>query len=185
MSIDTLVCPENCEFSVAPVKFSECAPKTLLSQINKLYIGNDGYPLTNWTDAAEWYSRISEAGTEPEKIRELTVIGDKPLAEKTPVNISNNRVAYGKSTHTINATIDDNTDENYEWARATECNPTYRLWYATTGGKLYGDNSGIKCSITAGEKLDRDETAFATIEVVVTWKAQFSPIRIDNPLAEA
>ncbi len=183
MSIDTLTCPTGCETELLIVEFSECSPTLLGAQISDIYIGNDGNPLTNWSDPAELAARIDNDSTDATAIRHLTVIGDKPKSEKSQQKISHNRITYSKKTFTINFRIDDNTEANYEFGRSTECNGTYRIWFATLGGKLYGGNEGIKANVEMEEVIVEDDTQYATINGTIKWTSKFSPIRIDNPIA--
>ena len=183
MSLDLLTCPTGCETEQKPVNFSECSPVLLGAQISDIYVMNDGYPLTNWADPAELAARIDNTSTDAAAIRHLTVIGDKPKSEKTQKEISHARIVYSKKSFTINFRIDDNSEENYEFARGTECNGAVRFLFATLGGKLYGGNEGIKGNMEIEEVIVEDGNEYATLNGTLKWKGKFSPIRIDNPIA--
>lgn len=80
-SIDTLICPVDCTAVLAVWNFSSCAPQLLQAQISEIWLANDGYPLTNWSDPGELTSRIDNESTDADVIRQLTVIGS--LADPT------------------------------------------------------------------------------------------------------
>jgi len=183
MSIDSLVCATDCSSTLPLVEFSLCAPILLQAQVSEIYLANDGYPLVNWTDLAEWTTRISNTSTDADAIRQLTVIGSIADPTVTEKKISAGRTVYSPQEFTITARIDDNSDLNYDFARATGCNRNYRMWYATLGAKLYGGNNGILSNLRIWEVIPEDDQEYATLSVQLKWKAAFSPIRIDNPMA--
>ena len=82
----------------------------------------------------------------------------------------------------MNFTIDDVSEENYEFMRSTECGGKYRLWYETKGGYMYGGNDGIKVSIVMDDVLNRGVDEIETLNGVVTWRNKFSPERVKSPI---
>lgn len=182
-SIDTLVCATDCSSSLPVVEFSLCAPVLLQAQVSEIYLANDGYSLTDWTDLDEWLTRISNTSTDDNAIRQLTVIGSIADPTVTEKKISAGRTVYSPQEFTIAARIDDNSDLNYGFARAADCNRNYRMWYGTLGGKLYGGNTGILSNLRIWEVIPEDDGEYATLSVQLKWKSQFKPLRIDNPMA--
>ena len=74
----TVTCPNNCESELPVVKFSECSPKIILSEIRKIFLGKKGtQPFNDWKDASEWTERLNETAVTANTIRPLTVIADK------------------------------------------------------------------------------------------------------------
>lgn len=182
-SVDTLICPTDCSSILPVVEFSECAPQLLQAQVTKIYLANDGNPLTNWEDPAEWATRIDNNSVDPTAIRELTVIGAMAAPSKTEKKISGGRRVYSPEEFTITGRIDDNSDTNYDFARATSCNRQYRMWYATLGGKLYGGNEGILVNFSAWEEIPEDDLEYAIIAFELKWTLRGKPLRITNPIA--
>lgn len=182
-SIDTLVCATDCTTTLPVVEFSTCAPQLLQAQVSHIYLANDGFPLTNWEDPAEWATRVSNTNPAPEAIRELVVVGSIADPTVTERKISLGRTVYSPQEFTITARVDDNSDLNYDFARASGCNRQYRVWYATLGGKLYGGNEGILANLRMWEVIPEDDQELATLSVEVKWRNKFSPIRIPNPIA--
>jgi len=182
-SIDTLVCANNCESELPQVEFSQCAPELLQAQVSNVYLANDGYSLTNWTNPAEWAGRISNTSTAATAIREMTVIASIADPTVTEKKISGGRTIYSPQEFTIAGRIDDNSDTNYDFMRATGCNRQYRMWYSTLGGKLYGGNAGILTNLRMWETVAEDDLEYAVLNVQLKWKAAFAPLRIPNPIA--
>lgn len=182
-SVDTLICPTDCSSILPVVEFSECAPQLLQAQVTKIYLANDGYPLTNWDDPAEWAARVSNTSTDPNAIRELTVIASIADPSVTEKKISGGRTVYSPQEFTISGRIDDNSDTNYDFARATGCNRQYRMWFATLGNKLYGGNEGILTNVRVWEVVPEDDLEYATLSIQMKWKNQLLPLRITNPIA--
>lgn len=182
-SIDTLICPVDCSGILPTVSFSECAPVLLQAQVSDLYLKNDGNALTDWTNPEEWASRISNSSPDSTAIRQLTVIASIAAPTVTEKKISHRRLVYSPQEFTLTGSIDDNSDTNYDAARATGCNRQYRFWYATLGGKLYGGPLGILSNLRMWEEIPESDDEYATIKFQFKWKAAFAPLRIDNPMA--
>lgn len=183
-SIDTLVCATDCSTELPIAEFSECAPVLLQAQVSDVYLANDGYPLVNWADPAEWATRISNSSTDANAIRHLTVIASIADPTVTEKKISHARTVYSPQEFTITGRIDDNSDTNYDFMRATGCNRQYRMWYGTRGSKLYGGNNGILTNLRMWEVIPEDDNEYATLSLQLKWKQQFAPLRIDDPMAD-
>jgi len=182
-SIETITCPTDCSAILPTVSFSACAPALLQAQVSVIYLANDGYPMTDWTDPAEWASRIDNISTNANAIRELTVMGTIGAPSQTEKKISGQRRIFSPQEFTLTATVDDNSDTNYEAARATGCNRQYRMWYGTLGGKLYGGNTGILVNWRGWEEIPESDDEYAILKLEMKWKLQLAPLRIDNPMA--
>lgn len=177
-------CPDNCATAMPVVTFSKCAPKTFAAQISKIYMTSNGENgLTDWTSAAEWLGRLSNSDTIQSAIRTLFVIGSKPKPESQKIKISLGREIVGKKKHTINFKIDELNDENREMQRVLECGGTYLMWFETSSGLLFGDNSGIEVSIESDVIIDEDSGQIIRIEGTLSWEAKFTPKSILSPIA--
>lgn len=180
-------CPTDCTSALAPVNFSKCAPEIVLSEIRRIFIAKaNAAAFTDWQLATEWTTRISETDiTDADTIRAITVIGDKPAPAPVTKEVSNGRsIVIGKD-HTVNYTIDDISEENYEFMRTLECGGQYRVWYETEGGYIYGGNSGILATITGDDILNRGRDEIETINGVVSWRAKHHPDRILSPIFDS
>lgn len=177
-------CAANCDVNLPVVNFDDCNPQVNYSEIRRIFIAKKGaVPFVNWLSAAEWLTRMSQSTTiGDDYIRALTVIADKPAAASVIKEISNGRrIVIGKD-HTINFTIDDVSDENYEFMRGLECGGEYRFWYETEGGKMFGGNDGFLSRLDANSVLNRGRDEIETISGVMTWRTKFSPERGDSPI---
>lgn len=177
------ICPANCDQPLNEVAFNDCAPEINLSEIKRLFVARPtATAFTDWKLAAEWTTRLSQDGVEPNAIRELTVIGDMPAGSNITRDISNGRKIQIGKDRTVNFTVDETNDENYEFLRSTECGGKYRMWFETMGGKMYGGNAGIKANIVMDDVLARGVEEIETFTGVATWRAKFSPERITSPI---
>ncbi|TXH47173.1 MAG: hypothetical protein E6Q97_27840 [Desulfurellales bacterium] len=182
-SVDTLISPPDGSAVLPTVEFSTCNPQLLQAQISVIYLANDGYPLTNWEDPAEWASRINNSSADANAIRELIVIGSIAAPSQTEKKISGGRKIFSPAEYTLTGRIDDNSDTNYDFMRGTGCNRQYRMWYGTLGAKLYGGNTGILVNFRGWEEIVEDDLEYATLNFEVKWTSRLSPLRITNPIA--
>lgn len=180
----TPTCPDACSDQLPPVSFSLCAPTIKYGQVAKCYIANDGYPLTDENDLAEWQSRVNLPESDPARILELSIIGDVPLPTANEVALSRGRTSAGISDHVLNIEIDENNDTNYEFARQTQCGSfTKRAWYETYDGDLYGGAKGILGTARLAEEIAQNSTDLRKIKGTFKWKEQFQPCRTASPMA--
>lgn len=176
-------CADDCESPLPVVEFNICAPVTNFGQIAKMYITNDGYPLTDENDLAEWILRANLPENDPARILELSVIGDKPLPTANEIELSRGRTANGAKDHIINFRIDETNSANYEAMRQFECGLTVRVWYETFGGLLYGGLTGVLASIMLGDVIPESTAELITYQGTLKWKSKFSPCRTESPMA--
>lgn len=180
----TPTCPANCDFTLPVVQFDNCAPLVVYSEIRRIFLAKKAAaPFTNWLSATEWLTRMSQSSTTGnDYIRPLTVIGDKPAAADIIKEISNGRkIVIGKD-HTINFTIDELSQANYDFMRGLECGGEFKLWYETEGGYIYGGNEGITVRLTLNDVLNRGREEIETLVGVITWRSKFSPERGISPI---
>lgn len=177
-------CPDNCDFALPTVLFDDCAPVVIYSEIRRIFMAKKAAAaFTDWTDATEWLARMSQSSTTGDDyIRALTVIGDKPAASDVSKDISNGRkIVIGKD-HTVNFTIDDVSDANYNFMRGMECGGEFRFWYESAGGYMYGGNEGFLASVSINDILNRGVDEIETLAGVITWRSKFSPERALSPI---
>jgi hypothetical protein len=178
-----IVCTDACADQLPIAAFSICAPVTNFGQISKVYITNDGYPLTDENDLTEWQTRANLDVSDPSRIIELSVIGDKPLPTASEVALSRGRTTVGAREHVINIKIDETNDTNYEMMRKFECGKTVRVWFETFGGLLYGGRTGVLASVTLAEIIPEGTDALIMFQGTIKWKSKFSPCRTTSPMA--
>ena len=177
------LCPTGCNSVLGSVLFDDCEPNINLSEIKRIFVAVGNTPaFEDWKVAQEWVERINQVGDTAGVIRALTVIGDKPAASPVKKEISNGRQWIIGKDHTVNFTIDDVSDENYEFMRKLECGGKFRIWYETKGGYLYGGNEGIKAFLSADDVLGKGNEEIETIVGAATWRNKFSPERTKSPI---
>lgn len=176
-------CAADCSTALPSVSFNDCSPDVSFSEIQRAFFGTvDGGGFDDWTQASEWTSKISSTSTTAGSLRAMTVIGDKPAASSVTKDISGGRKLTIGKDFTVNLTIDDVSEANYNFWRQMECGNKLLFWYETSGGKMFGDNEGIEVNVDSNSVLNRGREEIETIELVVSWRAKFSPARIDSPI---
>lgn len=180
-----LTCPTGCGSALPPVKFDDCNPVVLLSEIITIYIAKPAaIAFTDVESPTEWATRLSmTSSTGDDAIRPLTVIADKPAGSPIVKELSNGRKKTIRFDNTLNVEIDDVSDENYEFMRVSQCGGQYKMWYKTKGGRIYGGNEGIEdvflnLDIVQGRGADEIEKISGTI----TWGAPSAPERGISPV---
>lgn len=185
-----VICPVDCTDAQIPsVNFDDCAPELNESEIEWLAIArSDASDFTDIEDANEWTTRITQtaAGSAPDPdntIRMIRVIGDKPAPEVISRVVSGNRTVQTGKKHTVNIDIDETNALNYEFARSTGCNATYKLWYITKAGLVYGGICGVKAQVTLNLIQNRGDGEIEIYQGPVTWNDRLDPPRANFPLA--
>lgn len=179
-------CPAGCAtaLDVLPTfAFSDCAPVVNAAEIRRIFLGLPNQPFTDWTDGTEWATRLDPANATAKKIVAMTVLGDKPKPSGAPKEISGGRKITLDRDHTLNATVDETSDENHEAFRKMECgNVRYAMWYETSGGKMFGGPAGILVNIDPGMVISRTKTDSIVWELTMTWTAKFTEQMIASPI---
>jgi hypothetical protein len=186
------LCPEECGDQLLPVDLADCLSQYVLetSEISDVFLSiedpdNPGQPLygpTDWTSAADWAAAIDNdtaAG-----VLHLQGIGDKPAAEEQEVTVDRFQLKVLNRTHTLNFDVLHMTDNNYEFGRSIQCGATFVMWFATTGGYIYGGQNGFTVNAKANFVKERGEGSFASLQLIFTWKAICDPPRAVSPFAE-
>lgn len=180
-----ITCPADCEdLDIPSVLFTECDPETNLSQIAKIYLAkSDAADFSDWTVVTEWNTRLSSTATDPDTIRPITVIGDKPLPEVTEKTISGGRIVVTGGKQVINFDIDETNATNHEFARGTKCVRQVKFWFETIDGVLFGGNTGISGTLNVNMVLSRTEGDIILYPGTLKWNSADVPERTTSPIA--
>lgn len=176
-------CATGCGSALPKVKSSKCAPQTALSEIWYVYIAKAiADDFTNVEDIAEWTTRLSEDSvTGDDMIRQLTVLGNKPQPTSTTIRISGGRSKNIGTQHVVNFRVDDISPENYEFARMMQCGGTYKFWWETAGGYMYGGNSGKEVTLPNNMVNDEGADAIERLVFQALFTSQFDAERTISP----
>lgn len=183
-------CPTDCTNNLPAFDFSKCAPKVKNGQISKVHFTTVGNPMSNWSSAVEWDSRLDQDASGATKIRTLIGIFQMPEPEQDEIEISLGRKFKGVKKYKITGRIDELSDANWEAMRSNECNSGLSLvWFNTRGnvgdnGDLFGGNSGIEASIKMNPVIPEGYTDVQYIAVEIAWEAKFAPERIASPITD-
>ena len=182
MSNPIIVCPTGCLDDVPAISMDECNPAVDHSEIDKLYITQIDEGLTDWTDAAEWASRIDNSGTDTDDIREWWVSGEMPDPERNITEIDNDREVAGRMKFQQTIQVFETNTTNYDAVRFIQCDTRFLIWYSS-GEYLYGGTDGIEVSIIASHQITKGSREINVIQLLISWEADHNPERIDNPLS--
>jgi len=184
MSLPT--CGTACTDNLPALDFSKCAPVLNAAQISKIFFTNPGNPMSDWSNALEWDSRLDQDASGSSKIRTLIGIGEFTEPAQEEKEISLGRKFRGVKNFTINHVIDETGDANYEAMRQLECNSGAKLiWFQTRDGLLYGGNAGIEASIKMNQVITNNYQDFITFNVKIEWQYKFHPERITSPITDS
>jgi hypothetical protein len=177
-------CPSDCT-DLPAIEKNLCAPEYHYGQIKTFYLAAaDAADFTNVEDLAEWTTRLSDSDTiTGDEIRELPVIAELPEPEQNEIATSWDRIAVGLKQFSIPFNVDETNDVNYNWLLTLECNLTFKLWYETFDGMLYGGNEGIVVTLRANQVIPLESTDLTKFVGTAKWKSQFSPLRCVSPMA--
>jgi hypothetical protein len=180
-------CSQNCDPTPPIFSFDSC-PEVNRGQIDRIYLYSvDGADFSNAEQLAEWTTRLSNTNqSDPDKIRFLTVMGEKPNASGDVLEISDRRKVILDKTHTLNFDVDETNDTNYEAMRWIECNPNFKFYYGV-GKYLYGSdeskNEGILGFFQINDNIPKERKQLNVFNGVITWEAPKHPTRFLNPMA--
>ena len=179
-----ITCPNDCETLLPPVKYDDCNPEIVLSEIQTIFLGTKNTePFTDVEDPTEWATRLSQTAVLAGTIRPLTVIADKPAGTPVVIELSNDRKKVVSNDFVLNVESDDVSDENYNFMRVSQCGGQYRMWYKTKGGKMYGGNEGIEDAFLQLDIVNaRGKNEIEKIQGTITWSNAHSPERGTSPI---
>lgn len=177
-----ITCPSTCSDPMPPVSFSLCNPTTNQGEIEQILYTNVGNPLTDETDPTEWATRLGLADSSASKIHRMYLKGEKPEAEGEDVLIDRNVKVSVLKTHRLTGEIYQTNATNYEAMRKMECPRKYLIWYITSGGLLYGGNTGIEANMKMKEVIPNDRRQLIKFNVSADWESRISPCRTTSPI---
>lgn len=177
----------NCDNSQLPlVKFAECAELVQQdeSQVHGILLcdidpNDPEAPATaapaTLSDLAGWELVIGDTAA---LWKHLIVIGDLAEAEQEERIISKGRIVKGKKNFTLNADVDDTTDENYAFMIELERSPEKFMFFYDRQ-HIWGP---IKCQVTKANVIKaRGEGSYDIFSYVIRWEHPHSPPRTTNP----
>jgi hypothetical protein len=173
-----------CTAQLPKPKADVCDPQVNFGQFRKLYLAKPGNPFEDIEDLQEWADRLSNSSNDEDAVRFLHIIGDKPEAEDSEIQISLGRVISGPMNHTINFEIDETNDDNYAWMRAYQGGGREVLaWVESESGNIFGGNSGIRASLKVKYVVPRESTEVEKIIGTLKWRHIQDPERTPSPVA--
>jgi hypothetical protein len=183
MSVNSVpICPAGCGGELPDFNFNFCSPVQAFGEITHIFLAaSDADCFTDEAVLSEWLGRLDNSGGGIDAIRYMHVKANKPLGTGESIEVSLGRMANTPQTFTINITVDDVSDLNHEFMRSTQCSTVFKMWYAA-GGYLWGGVCGVNATLKLDYQIDEGTNTIHKIVGTATWKSDFAPERVVNPL---
>jgi len=181
------VCPTDCSTAVlGAVAFDNCNPAFVDAQIDHVYICADlEEPLADWTDAAEWATRISQTGTGADAVRDLLGIGSVAEPDITTTERAGGLIDKSAGKYTLQFEIDQASANNHSFIQKLACNTSVLLLgFSVTGGKMFGYEEGITAKVQkCSPVISNSKTDVIKYVLELVWESNCAYSMIPNPLA--
>jgi hypothetical protein len=166
-----ITCPTDCATGGVPdVAFDLCNPQRKFGEIQQIVVAQVGEPFTTG-DATEITTRL--AAVDETKIVILKGYGDMPAASGEPNRISSLYTVTPPKQRTVNFTMIDLNDTNYEFLRKLDkCGGRYLFWFVTADGDMFGGetfNDGVEADATANYIIPQSDQESATGTLTISW----------------
>ncbi len=162
--------PVCADETLGEVDFDYCDPETHGSEIQRIFMRQiNSTDFTDWKQAEEWTERVSESSTDPDAIRALMVIGDKPAPNAPKKLISGGRTITPRKEHTINFTVDEATVANHAFFSGLKGGKRYKINYETVGGRMFGGNQSISAEVQGDMVLARGQGELQVYVGTLFW----------------
>lgn len=175
-----------CSTVLPSVHADICDDQAYYGEISRLLFTRLGDDLTDWTDDAEWVTRIDNTTAMPASptlapIRDLFGIGSIADPERPSVRLSRGRTKYGNPKFTFVFNVDDTGDTNWAFLQAIPAGgQAYAVWFATED-RMWGGNTGVEATIVADFNIPESAEELIKIKVTVTWETTIPAVN-DNIL---
>lgn len=164
------------------VDFDFCDPEVESSEIGRIFIRRpNSTDFTDWTQPIEWNTRVSEDSADPDAIRALTVIADKPLPNAPEKAISGGRTVRPRKEHTVNVTIDEVSDANHDFMKSCEGGIPVKFNYEA-GKYMFGGNQSIAAELQLDMVLNRGAGEIMTYQGTLKWVSPTTEERCLSPI---
>lgn len=176
-----------CSTVLPSVHADICDDQAFYGEVSMLMFTRLGDGLTNWSDNAEWTTRLSNVTALPASpalapIRQVFGIGSIGDPERPSIKLSRQRTKYGKAKFTLVFNVDDTGDTNWTFLQTIPAGgQTYAIWPGTEE-RLFGGDDGIEATIVADFNIPESSEELMKIKLTVTWTETIPAVQ-DNFLA--
>jgi len=176
-----------CTTVLPPTSADLCDINSFFGEVNQLYFTRYGDSLADWTDNAEWLTRLSNSTVLPAPgtdapIRTLFGIGSLAPPERTEIPVSRRRSVFTTPKYTLIFNVEDTGDTNMAMVGLLPVGgQQYAAWIGTEES-LFGGDDGILMTLIADPVIPESPDELMKIQVTLTFKGTF-PAVIDNHLS--
>lgn len=188
-----LTWPADCDTDldlVAIAADQECFITPPLSQVSDLYITPDNSPAA--TEPFTWVSSVPSANasgidntvTDNTKSKQITVKGGVAAPEKVEVAGPKRQTNVIERKYTLELEVEVTDNSMRELLRQLQSGWTsFKFWYGTLGGNLFGPEAGIRPSkVDAELPLDAADDGREVGRIIIEFiSVNGDPVRNTNP----
>ena len=189
-------CPPDCsdEFEFLALDTNQDCPFIPpLSQIGDVWFvpnGSDMYPFANWVDGGYTVlanpTAIDNTDTVNAFAKWITGIGEVAASEKVVFTTHKFQKVTIKRVFTLVLTIYNLSNEQYEFLRSLQCNPTNYTFFYGNSFHVYGKATGIIPTFTDVDfPLGAGEADVELATLTITWESKSDPERKSNPYSDS
>lgn len=178
-------CPDGL-LGAAAAQTEDCND-VVLSEVNSIILVHptEGDLPTNWGNSiADTDFDIDNTDATDVKQKRFFVTGTMAEPEETTVTVNSFQEVIVNRKYSLSVTLHSIPSATYDYFRKIQCGKVKPLLYFTTiGGKIFGSETGIKCSkVSASLILNSGQDGIEQINIVFEWYALNAPDRYTNPL---
>ena len=170
-----------CTTVLPPTSADLCDINSFFGEVNQLYFTRYGDSLADWTDNAEWLTRLSNSTALPAlptlaPVRSLFGIGSIAAPERPTIVASRRRTIYGVPVYTVTFNVEDTSDTNMAMVGLLPASgQIFAVWLGTEE-RLFGGADGITATLIADPIIPESKDDIMRIQVTLTFEGTFPAV---------
>ena len=170
-----------CSTVLPPTSSDICDVNSFYGELNQLYFTRLGDSFTDWTDNAEWLTRLSNSTVLPAlptlaPVRSLFGIGSIAAPERPTIVASRRRTIYGVPVYTVTFNVEDTSDTNMAMVGLLPASgQIFAVWLGTEE-RLFGGADGITATLIADPIIPESKDDIMRIQVTLTFEGTFPAV---------
>ena len=171
-----------CSTVLPSVHAELCDDQAFYGEISQVLFTRLGDDLTDWTDDAEWATRMDQTAVLPASptlapIRQLFGIGSIADPNRPSQTLSRGRTKYAAPEYTLVFNVDDTGATNWAFLQGIPSGgQTYAVWFCTEE-RMWGGNTGIEATVVADYNIPESSQEIMKIKLTITWKTTIPAVQ--------